>query len=145
MNKAYFFFLILLISSCRQKITQQDIEKLNGYWEIEKVVFTNGKEKKYAVNETFDYIQIKDNKGFRKKVTPQFDGTFLVDNQSEQLTVMVENDKTYLSYSTSYSKWKEELLSISNEKMTIINSDTITYNYKKAKPINLLEDGKKTK
>ncbi len=48
MNKAYFFFLILLISSCRQKITQQDIEKLNGYWEIEKVVFANGKEKKYS-------------------------------------------------------------------------------------------------
>ena len=73
----YFCLFPFLFVSCQQKIKKEDIAKINGYWEIEKVVFEDGKNKDYTVNESYDYFEIgKNNSGFRKKVMPQLDGTF---------------------------------------------------------------------
>lgn len=135
---------LLILTACNQKITEQDIAKLNGYWEIEKVILSDGSEKTYPMNETFDYFDVHNNVGFRKKVKPQFNGRFVVDNQAEKVTVVYEKDKTYINYSTPYTKWREELKSLSDEQMVLTNASNISYHYKKAAPINLLEDGEKT-
>lgn len=135
---------LLILTACNQKVSEQDIAKLNGYWEIEKVILADGSEKAYPMNETFDYFEVHNNTGFRKKVKPQFNGRFIVDNQSEKVTVVFEKEKTYINYSTPYAKWKEELKSLSDEQMILVNTTNTSYHYKKAGPINLLEDGKKT-
>jgi len=123
-----------------------DIPQINGYWEIEKVVFEQGENKEYGVNESYDYFQIdKNNKGFRKKVMPQLDGTFLVNDAFENVTVRFEDKKVFLDYSTSYAKWSEELIAISNDKLVLKNEEKKEYHYKKAAPINILGDGKKAK
>ncbi len=137
--------LSLFFVACQQKIKPSDISKINGYWEIEKVVFPDGTKKEYKMNETYDFFNITNNKGFRKKVTPQLDGTFLVNNSSEAIKVLFEKDKTFLAYATPYSKWKEELITLTNEKLEVVNPDKITYFYKKTAPINLTSDGKTTK
>ncbi|RTY86614.1 lipocalin family protein [Flavobacterium sp. GT3R68] len=144
MKKIYALLCLLVLMSCQQKVTEKDISKMNGYWEIEKVVLPDGSEKEYSINETFEYFKIKNNIGFRKKVKPQLNGRFIVDDQSGKLEIVFKNEKTYINYSTAYAKWKEELKSLSDEKMVIINSQNSAYHYKKAGPINLLEDGKKT-
>ncbi len=137
--------LSLFFVACQQKIKPSDISKINGYWEIEKVVFPDGTKKEYKMNETYDFLNITNNIGFRKKVTPQLDGTFLVNNSSEAIKVLFEKDKTFLAYATPYSKWKEELITLTNEKLEVVNPDKITYFYKKTAPINLTSDGKTTK
>ncbi|WP_306352938.1 lipocalin family protein [Flavobacterium sp. '19STA2R22 D10 B1'] len=131
--------LFLMLMACQSKVSLQDVSKINGYWEIEKVILPDGKEKDYKVNLTYDYIEInKDNKGFRKKVSPQLDGTFVVDEeQSESLEAIVENEVVYLKYKTPYATWKEELKSISAEEMVIVNETKNEYHYKKAAAINL--------
>ncbi len=128
-----------MLMACQSKVSLQDVSKINGYWEIEKVILPDGKEKDYKVNLTYDYIEInKDNKGFRKKVSPQLDGTFVVDEeQSESLEAIVENEVVYLKYKTPYATWKEELKSISAEEMVIVNETKNEYHYKKAAAINL--------
>jgi hypothetical protein len=145
-NIVVILFISFLLASCQQKIKPEEIAKINGYWEIEKVVFEDGKDKNYAINESYDYFEIsKNNIGFRKKVMPQLDGTFLVNDSQENVKVRFENDKVFLDYATSYSKWSEELIEISNEKMVLENVEKNQYHYKKATPINILGDGKKTK
>ena len=109
MKKTVILFFFFVLSSCHQKITQQDVAKINGYWEIEKVNLPDGTEKKYTINETYDYFEIKGNTGFRKKVNPQLNGRFLVTNQSEKVTVLFEKDQTFLVYVTPFNKWKEEI------------------------------------
>ena len=137
-------FLSFLFISCQQKIKPEDISKINGYWEIEKVVFDGGEDKQYVVNESYDYFQIdKNNKGFRKKVMPQLDGTFVVNDTYENVTVRFADDKVFLDYSTPYMKWSEELIALSEEELVLLNKDKMEYHYKKATPINLLGDGKK--
>lgn len=137
--------LSLLFVSCKQEIKPADIAKLNGYWEIEKVVFDKGEDKEYGMNESFDFFEIKNNKGIRKKVMPQFDGTFLTSDSFEDVTVRFKDDKTFLDYKTDYAKWSEELISISDKELVVKNQQNKEYHYKKAAPINLLNDGKKTK
>jgi hypothetical protein len=139
-------FLSFLFISCQQKIKPEDISKINGYWEIQKVVFDRGKDKEYGINETYDYFQIgKTNKGFRKKVMPQLDGTFMVNNTYENVTVRFDDDKVYIDYATPYSKWSEELIAVSKEELVLKNAEKKEYHYKKAGSINILGDGKKTK
>ena len=139
-------FVSFLFISCQQKIVPSDIAKINGYWEIEKVVFDEGKDKDYTINESYDFFQIDSkNNGFRKKVMPQLDGTFIVNDTYESLKVRFEDDKAYLDYITPYAKWSEELVSISKDKMVFKNTENKEYHYKKAGAINILGNDKKVK
>jgi len=145
MKKIVVIAFIMLISSCQQKVTSNDISYLNGYWEIEKVIFSNGSKKEYSYNESYDYFQLKENSGFRKKVMPQLDGRFLVNNQLEKINITFENEDAYINYSTPFAKWKEKINAISKDRLVIINASKAEYHYKKATPINILGDGKTTK
>ncbi|MBP4141698.1 hypothetical protein MW871_05090 [Flavobacterium sp. I-SCBP12n] len=138
-------FISLLFVACKQKIQSADIVNLNGYWEIEKVTFDKGSDKDYKINESYDFFEIKNNKGIRKKVMPQLDGTFLVNDTFENVVVRFADDKVFLDYSTSYMKWSEELIALSASELVLLNKDKIEYHYKKATAINLLGDGKETK
>ncbi|PKB17775.1 hypothetical protein [Flavobacterium sp. 5] len=138
--------VVLLMTSCKQKIEPADIAKINGYWEIKKVVFEDGNDKKYGVNESFDYFQIdKNNIGIRKKVMPQLDGTFLVNDTFENVKIRFADDQTFLDYSTPYMKWSEEVLALTATELVVLNSEKKEYHYKKTGPIKLDDYGKKTK
>ena len=147
MKKVFGILLLaLLFVGCKQKITSGDVAKINGYWEIEKVVFEDGNEKKYGVNESFDYFQIdKNNSGIRKKVMPQLDGTFLVNNTFENVKIRFADDQTFIDYSTPYMKWSEEILAITDKELVVLNAEKKEYHYKKTGPINLDDYGKKAK
>jgi hypothetical protein len=145
-NIVGFLFVSLFFISCQQKIKPEDISKINGYWEIEKVVFDQGEDKEYVVNESYDYFQIdKNSKGFRKKVMPQLDGTFIVNDTYETATVRFKDDKVYIDYATPYAKWSEELIAVSAKELVLKNEEKKEYHYKKTEPLNILGDGKKTK
>lgn len=146
MRKAFLIaFISILSNSCNTKVNPDDLTKINGYWEIEKVIFPDGTQKEYTINEGFDYFDVKNNKGFRKKVMPQLDGTFLVNDTFETIKINEVNEKQYITYTTPFSKWKEQILSISDEKLVLINDAKNEYHYKRAEPINITGDGKKTK
>ncbi|MBD0726428.1 hypothetical protein B6A10_14710 [Flavobacterium sp. L1I52] len=136
-NSLKILFVCLFLVSCQQKITTEDIQKLNGYWEIEKVTFDEGEDKEYKMNENFDYFKIANNEGIRRKVRPQFNGTFLFNEDYENVKVRFDKDHVYLDYSTPYAKWTEELLKLTDESMLIKNDQNKEYEYKKAGPINL--------
>ncbi|MET0944694.1 MAG: hypothetical protein ABWY22_04765 [Flavobacterium sp.] len=144
-NTFVILVLSLLFVSCKEQIKPVDIAKLNGYWEIEKVVFDEGEVKDYGMNENFDYFQIKGTKGTRTKVMAQLDGTFLTTNTFENVSVRFTDKGTFLDYKTDYAKWSEELISVSDKEFVVKNEQQKEYHYKKAAPLNILKDGKETK
>lgn len=144
-NTFVILVLSLLFVSCKEQIKPADIAKLNGYWEIEKVVFDEGEVKDYEMNENFDYFQIKGTKGTRTKVMAQLDGTFLTTNTFENVSVRFTDKGTFLDYKTDYAKWSEELISVSDKEFVVKNEQQKEYHYKKAAPLNILKDGKETK
>ncbi|WP_343695160.1 hypothetical protein [Flavobacterium sp.] len=144
-NTFMILVLSLLFVSCKQEIKPTDIAKLNGYWEIEKVVFDKGEDKEYGMNENFDFFTVKGNTGTRTKVMAQLDGTFLTTNTFEKFSVRNTDKGVFLDYNTDYAKWTEELISISDTEFVVKNDQNKEYHYKKAGPINILNDGKETK
>lgn len=138
MKKAITFLLLgILLYSCKQNVTEQDINKINGYWEIKKVVLKDGEKKDYKVNETIDYFQLKDSKGFRQKVMPQLDGTYKTNDIKETISISNEEGNYFINYSTSYGKWKEEIIEIKDSILVLKNKDDLEYNYKRYQPFSL--------
>ena len=125
------------LTSCNQSITDNDVAKINGYWEIEKVILANGTKKDYAVNETIDYFQIKNNVGFRKKVTPQLDGTYLVNNQLEKITICKKENAYFINYTTKYTRFKEQIIEVQDSILVLKNDQNIEYHYKKPIPFSV--------
>ena len=136
-NTIKIVLLFLILSSCKQKITDNDINKINGYWEIEKVVLPENDDKDYKINETIDFFDIKNKVGFRHKVTPQFNGKYLVNEFAENVKIINKDNNIYLEYTTGFAKWKDELISISDDKLVVKNDANIEYHYKKPIPFSV--------
>ncbi|HEU4496547.1 MAG TPA: hypothetical protein VFR70_05815 [Flavobacterium sp.] len=142
---ALLLLLAFLLNACSQRVSITEAKKLNGYWEIEQAVMPDGSKKEYTVNTMYDFFNVaEDYKGYRKKVSPQLNGKFLADDSSEALEVTENGGKIFLNYKTPYAAWKEELKSISDDKLVVENQQGIEYRYKKAAPINL-SDGEEAK
>ena len=135
--------LILMISiiSCNNKPEDQ-LEYINGYWGIEKVEFTKDSIRDFKINEIVDYLEIVDSIGFRIKVKPQFDGTYVPAGEPEKITVKVEDEKVALYYSTSFNNWKEIIIASKEEELSLKNERGIIYHYKRYKPLKLDLDEK---
>lgn len=131
------FILLILLVGCSPKVTEEDLQNLNGYWEIEEVSFPSGDTKDFRSSTTIDYIELDGMKGFRKKVQPKFNGTFETSNDAELFTIS-QNEKGFeLNYTGSTNSWTEEISSISKDNFSVVNQDTLTYSYKKYEPLNL--------
>lgn len=126
--------MVLLILGCSQHITRSDLEKLNGYWEIEKVSFPDGGKKEYTINTTIDYIEVTASRGYRKKVYPKIDGSFETSSDAEDFTILEENGTFKMKYENNLSTWVETIEHISKTNFSVMNQANITYHYKRFKP-----------
>lgn len=129
------FMLLLVFHACDKKDPAEQIKYLDGYWEIESVKISEDSIKEYKFNETIDFIEIEGREGFRKKVRPQLDGTFLVTNDEEKVEIKVEDDEILLYYTTPYDSWKEKLIEAKENELTMENERGIRYHYKRYTPI----------
>lgn len=134
--------LITLIASLHvgcNKNNLDSIEHLEGYWEIESVILSNGNQKDYTFSDTIDYIFVNSDSlyGFRKKLKPNFNGTYETSNHAENFVIKIKNDSLHMHYQTPFDQWKESVLQLNNNKLQIINQNKIIYNYKRFQPINL--------
>jgi hypothetical protein len=130
-------FLSVVALSCGHTVSDEDLAKLNGYWEIQEAVLTDGTKKDYTVNPTIDYFELKGKTGFRKKVMPQFDGTYRVNDLSEKIEILEKEGKTFINYTTEYAKWKEEILDLNDKELVLKNQHDIEYHYKKPQPFTV--------
>ncbi|MDV6168459.1 hypothetical protein R1T16_08465 [Flavobacterium sp. DG1-102-2] len=130
-------FISVMALSCGREIAAEDLAKLNGYWEIQEAVMADGTQKEYTVNPTIDFFELKGKTGFRKKVMPQFDGTYRVNDLLENITIEQKEGKTFVNYTTEYAKWKEEIIGLSQEELVVKNQHDIEYHYKRPKPFSV--------
>lgn len=128
--------LSLTLWSCQQKPADMT-QHLSGYWEIDKVVFADGQQKEFAINTWIDYIEIVDSQGYRTKVQPTLEGTYISNDVVEKIEIKIENDSLHLYCSTEFDRWKETVISADDEQLVIVTADNKKFYYKKYKPLNL--------
>ncbi|HET8809114.1 MAG TPA: lipocalin family protein [Flavobacteriaceae bacterium] len=131
LKKIVFIVLWISVVSCDTRSVEEKIDNLNGYWTISKVETNEGKTKEYSFSSTVDYFEITNNKGFRKKVQPKLDGTYVVTDDVENIVVKVENDSINLYYSTEMDQWKETLIASEANKITFLNEYGNKYTYER--------------
>lgn len=134
------FLAILVLSivlSC-SKDPKNYLAHIEGYWEIEQVTFKNGNEKVYNYSDTIDFISLEDSlTGVRKKLKPNFSGTFQTSKDSESFRIKIENDSLNMYYKTPFDTWKETVLLATENQLKVINKNHAVFLYKRYKPINL--------
>jgi hypothetical protein len=137
MKRFLLLFTIFLLNACTTSVSKEELIKLNGYWEIIEVEFSNGQKKSYKVNPSIDYIELKEMKGYKKKVQPKFDGTYNISNDTEPFTIIEKDGVFMFTYKNILSEWEEKLISIDDNTFIISNEDNITYTYKRYEPIKI--------
>jgi len=132
-------FITISLIGCGSPISKPDLNQLNGYWEIVSVEFADGQKKNYTVNPSIDYIELKEMKGFKKKMHPKFDGTYDTSNDLEAFSIIQKEGIFLISYQNNLSSWEEQLIKLEENTFTIVNEDNVTYSYKRYEPINIQE------
>ena len=133
--KNHIIILLLLVTSCSKPAKQ--IQYIKGYWEIKHVKLSNGLERDYGFNETIDYFIITDSlSGYRKKLKPNFNGTFETSKDIENIKIRIENNSLNIYYHTPFSNWKETVLLATKEQLKIINENMDVFLYQRYIPLN---------
>ncbi|MBO0322110.1 hypothetical protein J0X14_07365 [Muricauda sp. CAU 1633] len=138
MSRILPFFLFLLIMGCKKtSVAEADLHYLNGYWEIDEVVFPDGSVKEYGMNPSIDFIQLEENEGYRKKMQPKFDGSYTTSNDTEKFSIAHVNSGFAFLYENDFSDWEETLVQLDSTSFAVVNQDGITYFYKRFEPIKI--------
>jgi len=127
----------LIMFSC-SKNTDNFIEHLSGYWEIERVIMKDGTKREFKINQMIDYIFIDDSlTGFRKKLQPNFQGTYTGSDDTEVFKLTKDNNTLKITYTTDLNTWTETIIFANSNTLIIKNDAEITYEYKRYQPITI--------
>ncbi|EZH73302.1 hypothetical protein ATO12_20080 [Aquimarina atlantica] len=137
MRRVLLYILLLYITSCTTTDPKEHIQYLDGYWEIKKVVLSDGNEKEYKFNQDIDFFEIKDSIGIRKKVRPKLDGSFTVTDNQEVFSITIENDSVRLHYKNSLATWKETIISAKENEIVFKNETGNVYFYQRYQKLQL--------
>ena len=130
--------------ACSNSDPKEQLNNLNGYWQIEKVEIERDSVIEYGLSPYIDYIEVKDSVGFRRKLKPKIDGGFVkAPNEPEKISAKIEGNKLMLYYSTPFDEWKEEVLEANEDELVILNRDDKKYYYQRYKPL-LSQDEEET-
>ena len=77
------------------------------------------------------FFKITDKKGFRSKVMPQIDGTYLTNDLKEDVVVVLKDGDATIQYKTNYANWNEEIIELSKDKLVVKNQQDLEYHYKR--------------
>lgn len=136
-KRLFLTFGLLLFLSCSRGPTPEDLNFLQGYWEIRKVEFPDGVEKEYIANTTIEYFQWDGSSGYRKKVQPTFEGRYLTSDDALPMEVSWRDDQLFLLFSGGDTRWEEEVLELDSLNLTTRHSNGLLYIYGRHEPFSL--------
>lgn len=143
MRRIVLVLCALSVFSCTEKVAIENVEMINGYWQIAKVETADGEEKDYPVNENYEYFDIKNKSGFHKKVRWQPMGTFLVDDLQEKMTASVKDGQVVLDFSSDFGKHAEKIIQLTDSLLVLESQEGADFHYKKVNVNALPKYGKK--
>ena len=135
--KKTLLFIVLLAMGCKSN-PEKHIEFIEGYWEIESVYKDNKLLRTFKINSGIDYFKINaDLKGFRKKLKPNFSGTFETSKDVLNFKIEIQNNGLFLNYIDNATCFREEVLEANKEKLVIKSNSGLVYNYKPYEALDL--------
>ena len=135
----YLLLLLTVITACKSSIQEGEIRRLEGYWEITKVVFQDGTTKPYTVNTTVDYIGIDGFNGYIKKMKPGLNGRYQTSNKAAQFK-LIQKDGLWEMHFEGDQKSTLSLLELDSLEYAVKDQGQVRYYYKRYEPININDE-----
>jgi hypothetical protein len=135
----YLLLLLTVITTCKSSIQEGEISRLEGYWEITKVVFQDGTTKPYTVNTTVDYIGIDGFNGYIKKMKPGLNGRYQTSNKAAQFK-LIQKDGLWEMHFEGDQKSTLSLLELDSLEYAVKDQGQVRYYYKRYEPININDE-----
>jgi hypothetical protein len=127
-----------LFGACSRGPGTGDLAYLPGYWEIRKVVFSDGTEKTYSVNTAIEYFEWDGTRGYRKKVQPTLEGNYLTSDDALPLEVIWREGHLFLRFSGGdTAPWEEEVLQLDSLHLTTRHANGLLYAYGRHEPFSI--------
>ena len=135
MKKLITPLLISLLYSCQSDVTDY-IPFVEGYWEIVSATKDQKKIKDFKISGVIDYFKINDDlSGYRKKVTPRFDGAFEISQDQSNFKLSIEDHQLRINYNNNGIAYKEQIIRANETSLIISNSNGFSYTYKPYEPL----------
>ena len=135
MKKIITLLLASLLYSCQSDVINY-IPYVEGYWEIVSATKDQKKIKDFKISGTIDYFKINDNlSGYRKKVTPRFDGAFEISQDQSNFKLSIEDHQLRINYNNNGIVYKEQIMRANETSLIISNSNGFSYTYKPYEPL----------
>ena len=129
------FFVLLM--RCKSDVSTF-IPFVEGYWEIVSVTKDQKKVKDYKMSGSVDYLKVNsDLSGYRKKVTPRFDGTFEMSQDRSEFMLYIEDSNLWIIYANNEVIYREQIRRANNSSLILSNADGFVYTYKPYEPLIL--------
>lgn len=135
MKRLIALLFITTLISCQSDVNSY-IPFIEGYWEIVSVTKDEKKIKDYKMSGSIDYFKVNpDLSGYRKKMTPRFDGAFEMSQHESNFTISVIDHHLWLNYTNNGVSYREEIIRANNSSLVISNADGFLYTYKPYEPL----------
>lgn len=127
--------IFVLLMSCKSDVSTF-IPFIEGYWEIVSVTRDQKKVKNYKMSGSIDYFKVNsDLSGYRKKVTPRFDGTFEMSQHRSEFILSIEDSNLWIIYANNEVVYREQIRRANNSSLILSNADGFVYTYKPYEPL----------
>jgi len=134
------FLIIISLNSCKSDVTTY-IPFIEGYWEIVSVTKDQKKVKEFKMSGSIDYFKVnEDLSGYRKKVTPRFDGAFEMSQHQSEFTLSIDESQLWIQYDNNAVSYREKIIRANESSLIISNSDGFIYTYKPYEPLILTNE-----
>ncbi|MDC1539960.1 hypothetical protein N8480_04770 [Flavobacteriaceae bacterium] len=135
MKRLIALLIFTTLNSCQSDVSSY-IPFVEGYWEIVSVTKDQKKIKDYKISGSIDYFKVNpDLSGYRKKMTPRFDGAFEISQHESNFTLSVKDHHLWLNYTNNGVSFREEIIRANNSSLVISNADGFLYTYKPYEPL----------
>ena len=121
--------IIFISCSSTEKV---QIDRLDGYWEIE-FIYQDGEKFIPKVSKIiFDHYQIQYPKGYLNKVTLELNDSFNTSKDMTFFEIEKKNAKYYINYKSRWDEWKSKINFLDSQKL-ILEIGNRTFHYKRPK------------
>ena len=127
--------IFILSYSCQSDVASY-IPFIEESWEIVSVTINQKKVKEFKMSGSVDYFKVHtDLSGYRKKVTPRFDGAFEMSQHESEFKLSVKDRRLWINYTNNDVHYSEEIIRANKASLVISNADGFIYTYKPYEPI----------
>ena len=131
-----FFFIFSLFTAC-ERVTNEDLRHLQGYWEISKVESHGEVFSPKGTAPAVDHYQmINDQMGIKKKMVPSFSEQYNSSEDAIQFRILSKDGRYSIQFFSSLEQWEEEIKTLTAQEMILFHNDK-SYHYKRHQKISL--------